>query len=87
MKLESIVNFFFNILGSELFWIFIIALMGLGRWLLLKETLLFAGKKEAGLTPTEMKKQKKMIFFGRGLIGVGLIFFFILLLILIIPIK
>lgn len=84
---QSFVSVIFTMLGSELFWIFIIALMSLGRWLLLQETLHFAGKKNENLTPVQKKKRKNLLFFGRGLLGIGLAFFSLLLIILLIPTK
>ena len=62
-------------------------LMGIGRWLLLRETLLFAGKKNIDLTLLEKKKKKRLIFWGKGLLSVGLGVFILLLIILILPTK
>ncbi len=76
-----------HMMGSELFWVFIVVLTGIGRWILLHETSLFAGKKDETLTDFEKKKKKRLLFFGRGLIGIGLTFFALLLIILIIPVK
>ncbi len=70
-------NVIFTMLGSEFFWVCIIVLMGIGRWLLLRETLLFAGKKDINLTLLEKRKRRRMLFFGRGLLCVGLPFIMI----------
>jgi hypothetical protein len=45
--------------------------------LLLRETLLFASKKENKLTVLEKKKRKRLLFWGKGLLWLGLPFMII----------
>ena len=56
--LLMLLEFILMLLSTGIFWFFMLSLMVLGRWLLVKETLLFSTKKEASLTATEMKKKK-----------------------------
>ena len=84
---QSSVTIIFNLLGSEFFWVCIVILMGLGRWLLLRETLLFAGKKDENLTFFEQKKKKRLLFFGRGLLGIGLPFIIVFIILSLLATK
>jgi hypothetical protein len=64
-------------MSTQVLWLLILALMALGRWLLLKETLLFSSKKENKLTVLEKKKKKRLLFWGKGLLWLGLPFMII----------
>jgi hypothetical protein len=77
MIFESTLNFIYKVVSTQVFWLLILALMGLGRWLLLRETLLFASKKENKLTVLEKKKRKRLLFWGKGLLWLGLPFMII----------
>lgn len=72
MIFEKIQIFIYEILSSQLFWLFVLSLMALGRWLLYRETLLFARKDKDKLSATEKKQRKNLLFWGRGLLSVGL---------------
>jgi hypothetical protein len=79
---QSTVGFIFDMLSTELFWIFILSLMALGRWLLTRELILFSTKKENELTAIEKKNRSRLLFWGKGLLWLGaffIIIFFILL--------
>lgn len=79
---QSFVSVIFTMLGSELFWIFIIALTGLGRWLLIQEALHFTGKNDENLTSIQKKKKKQLRFWGKGLLYNGLFFLIVFIILL-----
>lgn len=84
---QSSITIIFNMLGSEFFWVCIVVLTGTGRWLLLHETSLFAGKKDENLTIIEKRKRMRLLLFGRGLICIGAFFLMIFILLCLLALK
>jgi magnesium-transporting ATPase (P-type) len=72
--LFKMINLMLSAMSNIWFWLFILSLFALGRYIFETEKLDYAGRNDIELSAFDKKRRRRLLFWGRLLFSIGIPF-------------